>query len=118
MGKDKFQTILVITMGFVLIGFFTKANWPYYLSFSIGSISLISDRIALFIVNIWFGLAKILGFINSRILLTIIYYFFLVPLSLISRLSKSRTLDLKKDQMSYFITRNHQYVKSDFEKPW
>lgn len=39
-------------------------------------------------------------------------------MALISRLTNSNGLNLKKNKISYFTERNHQYTKSDFEKPW
>ena len=118
MNSNKYQTILVISLGFLAIGLFIDTDWPYYVAFGIGTLALLSDKIAKLIVQLWFGLANILGYINSRILLSIIYYLILVPFALLGRLSKSKALILKKQEGSYFTTRDHLFEKADFEKPW
>jgi hypothetical protein len=118
MDKANLKSILVITVGFTIIGFFTHSDWPFYVAVTVGIVSIISERAAGFINTIWFGLARVLGYINSRILLTIIYYFFLFPLSLISRLSGKKSIILKQNDTSYYSIRNHQYEKADLENPW
>ena len=105
-------------MGFTFIGFFIDSNWPYYVAFAVGTAALISDYMANLIIKVWFGLAHILGYINSRILLSVIYYLILVPFALIGKLSKNQALNLSKNQKSYYTNRNHKFKPADFEKPW
>lgn len=118
MNKGNLKSILVITVGFTILGFFSKTDWPFYVAIAVGLAAIISNRAAELINKIWFGLAKILGYVNSRILLTIIYYLFLLPMALLSRLSKNKTIILKQQGSSYYAERNHQFEKADFENPW
>ena len=115
-----YQGILAMITGFVVLFLIFNKPWLIYLASSIGIVSVFSEKAAGFIYKYWMKLAQILGTINSKILLTIIFYLFLTPLSFIYRLLNKDTLQLKKDssKTTYFITRNHTYTKADLEKMW
>ena len=69
----------------------------------------------------WHKLAELLGYINSRILLTLIFFIFLVPVAFLSRIFSGNPLLLKKRPNaddSYFESRNHEYTSEDFENVW
>lgn len=55
--------------------------------------------------KIWMGLAFALGWIVSRILLTILFYLMVTPIALLARLVRKKFLDLefKDDKDSYWI---------------
>ncbi|MCP4650562.1 MAG: hypothetical protein GY853_10860 [PVC group bacterium] len=59
------------------------------------------------IQKIWMGLAVIIGWLMSRIILTVFFYSILTPLSLCARLFNKKFLDLKIDETanSYWIKR-------------
>lgn len=118
MEQKGLKSIIVIALGFTIIGLVIEAEWPFYVAITVSGAAVLSDRAAAFINKIWFGLAKVLGFINSRILLTIIYYLFLLPLAIISRMTGKKSIELKKNDASYFVERNHPYSKADLENPW
>ncbi len=115
-----YQGILAMITGFVVLFLIFNKPWLIYLAASIGMVSVFSEKAAGFIYKYWMKLAQILGTINSKILLTIIFYLFLTPLSFLYRLLNKDTLQLKKDssKTTYFITRNHTYTKADLEKMW
>ncbi len=124
--KSPFKDILVIACGFLLLFLFLEKKGHVHISvpllygvISIVLLSLISKRIAEKIVWAWYKLAQGLGYVNSRILLTIIFYVFLTPIAILYRLSGKNTLQLtRKKEGSYYIDRNHQYEKKDLEKMW
>ncbi len=78
---------LVIIAGFVLLAaiFFTNYLKPVYLIFS------------------WLG--KIIGWINTKILLAVIFYILCTPLGLLRRLFQGDPLDRKieKEKTSYWL---------------
>lgn len=112
------RTILTIVVGFLMLFLFFEKNWMIYAALAIGVLSLVSIFMSDWIVKIWYGIARILGFVNSRILLSVIYYIILLPLSLVNKLSTKQAVILNKGLKSYFVERNHRYIKEDFEKPW
>ncbi|MEJ2052836.1 MAG: SxtJ family membrane protein [Calditrichaceae bacterium] len=73
-------------------------------------IALIRVKILAIPYKIWMGIAIILGWFVSRIILAVVFYLTLTPISLLGRLLKKKWMDInfteKKD--SYWISRNTQ----------
>ena len=106
--------------GFSLLGWIFELLWLNLLAALLGILSLFSYTIASKIVEGWLYIGAKLGWLNSRIILTILFYFLLTPLAFFYRLTKKNPLQLKKepDSESYFITRNKIFTPKDFEKPF
>lgn len=68
--------------------------------------------------NGWMKLAHVMGWINGRILLTIVFFLLLTPLALIARLLKGTGFRRYNKGQSPLVTREHTFGKADFEKPW
>lgn len=67
---------------------------------------------------VWFGLAKILSSISSRIILTAIYFLVVTPVGLIRKLRGAdgmKIKEFKKSDDSVMLTRDHTYSSKDFE---
>ena len=113
------SSILVIVTGLCLFGLVFKNTIFIWTGVGIGIFSLISKKIEGLIAFFWFKLAFVLGWINSRILLGIVFYVFLVPLSLLKKIFSSKDpLELKKPKNSLWVERNHQYEKTDITEPF
>lgn len=109
---------------FLLIGL-----WIYYSSQSFAGIIFLLIGILLFvfglffpkslssIYKVWMGLAFALGWIMSRVLLIILFYFVLTPIGFIAKIVGKKFLDIdyntKKD--SYWVIRSSD-KKSDYSK--
>lgn len=63
-------------------------------------------------------LAKILGYIIPNILLSLVFFLFLLPISLISKLFTKDPLMLSDKYKTYFIEINKEVEKESFEKIW
>lgn len=113
------KTILTITVGFLVIFLLTKANWAMYVSLSVGLIGVFSTYLAKQIEWLWFGLAKVLGYIMPNIILTIVFYIFLFPIAILSRIfSKKDHLHLKNNTASVFVETNKRFDEQSFKNPW
>jgi hypothetical protein len=117
--QDRYKTILVIVTGLLAIALIFKIQWLMLTSFAIGALSVFIPPAARAIEWAWLKLALGLGWVNSRILLTVIYFIFLLPLAWISRLFTKDPLSLRnRKTSSLFVTRNHAYTKNDLENIW
>jgi hypothetical protein len=85
---------------------------------TVGVASLVSNHLANAIVWFWEKLAQVLGFINTRILLSVLFYLFLFPIAMLSRLFSKDPMQLKNPKASVFVTRNHTYTSKDLENMW
>jgi hypothetical protein len=121
-NKDRYKTLLVIVIGLLIISLkYPKLFYVnlFYVALGIGFFSLLSSSIAKWIEWIWFKIAHVLGWINTRIILSVFYFVFVLPIAWISRLFTKDPLMLKaKDAQSLYVTRDHLYKKEDLENIW
>jgi hypothetical protein len=117
--QDRYKNILVIVTGLLAIALLFKIFWLSVVAVSIGAVSIFFPAAAKGIEWAWLKLAQGLGWVNSRILLSIIYFVFLLPIAWISRLFTNDPLTLRKRKTStLFMERNHLYTKKDLENIW
>jgi hypothetical protein len=116
---DRLKAILTITAGFLVLHLLFKKDVFLYIATGIALVALIFPFVAKGIVWLWYKMAEILGWINSRILLTLVFFVFLVPISFLYRLTTRNPLQLKKkNNKSLYNTRDHLYKKEDFKFVW
>ncbi len=117
--QDRYKTILVIVTGFLAIAWVFNVPVLVRIALVIGAISIFIPPAARAIEWAWFKIALALGWVNSRILLSIIYFAFLMPIAWLSRLFTKDPLALKKEKRdTLFITRDHLYTGKDLENIW
>ena len=113
------QTVLVITVGFLVIALAAKVSWALYVSLVVGLLGLISSAAAKAIDYLWYKLAAVLALIVPNILLSVIFYLVLTPIAFLSRLFGAKDqLILKNTKKSMFRDVERVFDKSYFEKPW
>lgn len=69
--------------------------------------------------KIWMGLAIVLGFFMSRLILTILFYLILTPIAFIAKIVSKKFLVLKYDKSAntYWEKRTHiQKITVDYER--
>lgn len=116
-----------LTIGTVLL--IISAAMFYYSSelkfqFGIAGLVLIIlgyvfPKILLPFQKVWMGLALVLGFIMSRLILTLLFYLVITPIGLIAKLAKKDFLDLSinKTKESYWNYREKkEYQKLNSER--
>lgn len=85
--------------------------WTAAFTFLIFSRALPSILSPLF--KLWMGIAFCLGWFNTRLILTIVYYLALTPIGLLAKLFKKDLLNLniERDMQSYWIKKD-QLIQS------
>lgn len=71
--------------------------------------------------KIWMTLAVLMGWVMSRIILSIVFYLILTPISLLTRIKGNSHLDLRfrTDQSSYWISKSSADTPADkYEKQY
>ncbi len=113
------KTILVLVLASVIAFLIWRVEWILLLGIGIGLIALLSTRLATLIHRGWMKLAEGLGWLNSRILLGIIFYFLLTPIALLVRLFRKDPLQLRRPKTdSLWHERDHLYRPEDLQNPW
>ena len=117
--SEPIKTVLVITVGMMVVYLITKLQWTLYISVSVGILGVLSDYLAKKIDYLWMKLTWILSLIMPNILLSIIFYIFLTPVALLSRVfGEKNQLSLKNTSSTLFKDSNKKFDKASFEKPW
>jgi len=117
--SDTDKTILIIVLGFMVVYFITEWQWWLNIALIIGLASAISKHLAKAIDFVWMKLAWLLSLIIPNILLSLVFYLFLMPLALLSRIGKNKNpLMLKNKQATLFKEHPKEFDKASFEKPW
>ncbi|MCK9612717.1 MAG: hypothetical protein WC401_00760 [Bacteroidales bacterium] len=111
-------TMLVISMGFLVLYFIFSWKWAIITSLVIGLIGIFSNTLSRWIDWFWMKLAQILNAVIPKILLGIVFFLFLLPISLLSKLFTKDPLMLSIKYKSYFIDIDEKKDKKYFEKPW
>jgi hypothetical protein len=121
MKRPPKEVILVIVVGLLIISrIFTIDNLDM-VAIVIGLIGVFSSTLSDKIAWLWFKISDILGYIMSRLLLTLIFFLILTPVALLSRIFRKKDLMEKKiddSVSSYFDIRNHEYEAGDLRDPW
>lgn len=115
------ETILVITTGLLVLYYIFEAPKLILAATIISVLGLAFPIVSKGISWVWYKLALALGYINSRILLTLIFIIFLVPVAFLARIFTSDLLRLKKrpnPNDSYYADRNHEYSAKDLKNVW
>lgn len=118
-SQDRFKTILVIVTGLLALAWIFTIPVLGKIAVAIGVVSIFIPAAARAIEWTWFKFALVLGWVNSRILLSIVYFLFLMPIAWISRLFTNDPLVLKKQKRdTLYVTRDHLYTGKDLENIW
>lgn len=117
--KEHLGTLAVILIGFSVLIYVKGQFWLFALLLPVIAIALVFPQLARSIHWCWMKLAWVMGLVVPKIVLGLLFYFFLFPMALLSRIfSKKDPLMLKPDKQSTFIQTNKQFTKESFEKLW
>ena len=113
------KTVLVITVGFLVLFFFSKQNAFLYVALGVGVLGALSSCLAEKIDWIWTKIGWVLSFIVPNIIMTLVFYVVLTPTAFLSRIfGESDPMDLKNSRSSLFKKKDTTFSKESFEKPW
>lgn len=113
------KTVLTIVVGFILVYLITRMKWSLSVAFFVGLAGVLSDFLAKQIDFVWMKLTLVLSYIVPNIVLTIVFYVFLFPIALLTRLfGKKDPMHLKNTASTLFKHNEKVFDKAYFEKHW
>ena len=118
---DVYKANLVISTGLLVLYIFVFPNrYLLYTGTAVGLLTVLWPGLARWISWGWYKLAEGLGYVNSRILLTLVFFVFLLPIALLYRLFNRNIFALRsgRTDKSLYKERNHRYSANDLENVW
>jgi predicted membrane protein len=118
--SKKTEAILVIVTGLILLHLILKIKVLLTIALLVAVLSLMSDFVRDQIFRLWMKLAEILGYINGRILLSLIFFLILTPVAFLFKLTGKDPMQRKrrKESNTMYVERNHSYTREDLEFIW
>jgi phosphate/sulfate permease len=111
-------TILVISMGFLLLDILFSMPWARTISLITGIIGIISNSFSRAVEKGWMAISRVLSLIIPSILLGSVFYLILFPIALVSKIFTKDPLMLSNEYQTLFIPVRKDLDKKSFEKTW
>lgn len=125
MNRQKhLETILVLVLALGIFYWFSHENKPElgkYLLLSALVLGLIGVFIPFLADKIhwaWMKLAHVMGWVMSKVILTLVFFVFLLPMALLVRAFGKTGVKMKAEGSSYYKTRDFVYDKASLENVW
>lgn len=118
MRQKSLETILLLVTALGVISWLMGNSWFLIAAGILGIVGLLFPSLANSIHWLWMKLGEAMGFLTGKIVLTIIFYIFLVPLSFLSKLRKRNPVKLKPGNNTCYTERNFKYTRESMENLW
>lgn len=116
--KKSAESLLVIVTGFLVLYLVFQHKAFLYVSLSVGLVSIFIKPVGNFIARLWFILGEVLGFIVSKIVLTLLFYLFVTPIAIVHNIFNKDVLKTKHCGETLWSKRSHTYTSKDLENIW
>ena len=118
-AKEK-ETILTLCTALVIVFLISKEKNIYLLEAAavLGFVGMFSDFLSSKIHWAWMKLAEAMGFVMNKVILGIVFYIFLTPIALLSKLAGKKNFEKNKQTQTFYVEKDHTYNSSDLQKPW
>ena len=122
--KKELESIIVIAAAlmiihFVLIYRYETSNQALVpIALGLLLVGFLSPWLTSKIIWLWFKLSEGIGYVMSRVILSIIFFLMLFPISLLYRMFNKDVLKLQRNGGSTYTDRSHTFTASDLENPW
>ena len=119
--KEASDTGMAMTLICLLLGFYTKNIIYYKIAIPVLVMNMAFPMFYYPFAMIWLGLTNLLGIVISRVLLSIVYLLFLLPVGVIRRAMGKDSLNLtgfKKGKNSVMINRDIEFTANDIKNPF
>jgi hypothetical protein len=119
--EKQLETILVVSTALLLFFLIFNVSWLLYSAFALSLLALISKTFSYWFTRGWLGFSEILGYVMSRLIMTLLYFLILTPIALLYRVFNKDPLQLNRNSNrtgSYYTRRSHIYTAKDLENTW
>ncbi|MEM9824363.1 MAG: SxtJ family membrane protein [Bacteroidota bacterium] len=115
--EQVYSTMMVLCLACLLAFGYFQLSYFLWAGIALLLMALFVYPLAKWIHRGWMKLAHILGWINTRLLLGILFFLILVPLAFLRKLFSKQHMPLTPDDSdTYFIDNEGRRI--NFEQPW
>lgn len=114
------ETISVLALASMLFGFLLKNQILLYAAPVLLIIAIFIKPAARKLAQGWLMFSHVIGFINTRIILFLIFFLWLTPIAFIYRIFHKDILNIQPNKRltTYWSIREYRFVGEDFKKIW
>lgn len=114
------KTISVLTLVVLIVYLVFGTKWLLWVALLLTLGNTFENRFITAMAFYWMKFADVLGAFNSKIILTVTFYFILTPLALVYRIfNRPLVYHFRANKrQSYFEDLKKIYTPADFEKTW
>ncbi len=117
--KTSLEVICVLAVVCLAAGLYFDSKVLSSISLCLMIIGVLFKKLSFLIAKSWLRFSTALGTVNTRIILTAIFYLFLTPLAFFFRLFSGDFMKIGKNSTeSLWDKRDHIYSREDLEKLW
>jgi len=116
-----FGALLVLLFGFLFPWFFNKAFpfWPWWVFAVTGSLALVYPLSLKPLYEIWMLFGAVMGWLNTRFILGIIFYLVFTPFGIVMRIFGKDPLSIKLDsKATTYRVINNSHEIDNMENPY
>ena len=96
-----------------------NSNWPWWAAAVIASLALLLPSSLVWLYRPWMRFARIAQWINTRIILLLLYYFMILPIGLLRRLLGKDSMQRRFDpELKSYRNELGKADHNDMEKPY
>ena len=115
------DTGMALTLLMLLLGIFTDHGIFYRIALGFLLVNMTFPRLYQPVARVWFALAQWLSMVSSRIVLTLLFVVFVIPVGWWRRKRGKdplRMTSFKQGSLSVMKTRDHWVQPTDLDKPY
>lgn len=119
MKEKHVSTILVFVVVLCILFLVYRNDNFLYAGLILSAIGLFIPWLSQKIHWAWMKFAELLGAVMNKVILSVVFYIFLFPVAMLSKLFRGSTFKVKNNKLrSYFTERNFTYDAKSLEQLW
>ena len=115
--KEDIKEFVIIVTGLGILAYFLKSIVIITTVLVLLLAALLSPKIFKLILLLWKKLAQGLGYVNTRIILFLLFFIIITPYAFIMKIFTKNKFN-SQGERSQFVNFKHLYSKNDFDNMW
>ena len=117
---DALKTLNILALAALVFYFITSSAWLVWAALALLALASFDNPLARILSTGWLKFSEALSIVMSKVILTLVFYVFLVPVAVLYRLfNKEISSHFRNgDKSSLFAEIKQPFSRKSFENPW